>query len=421
MDMALFERLALALAIGLLIGVERGWQERDAVAGSRTAGIRTFSLIGLLGGICGALIDYAGPWPSAVIGFGFALVFGAFQWRENSADGKFSVTSFVAALLTFALGAYAIVGSVMAAVAVAVAAAALLAGRQTLHEFLKRLSWEELLSALLLLAMTFLLLPILPREPIDPWGMLVPYELWLIVILIATLSFVGYVAVRTMGERRGLALAAAAGALVSSTAVTLNNSRLAKTRPTMQPALSGAICIAWAVSVIRMTVVACVINRGLIVPLGVPVVTVAGVLIAASFFFYRRVNFEAGSDGLKLNNPFELSTVLLFGGALALVLPASKLITDYFGAGGLFAFAALSGLVDVDPIVLSAARLAGDSVAISDVALAILIAGAANIVGKSLVAISAGGTGFGARLAVVGVIAFVASFLVWIAARVALS
>jgi uncharacterized membrane protein (DUF4010 family) len=349
----------------------------------------------------------------------FALVFGAFQWRENSADGNFSATSFVAALLTYGLGAYAVVGSAAAAVAAAVVVAALLAGRQALHEFLRRLSWEELRSALLLLAMTFLLLPVLPREPVDPWGVLVPYELWLIIILIAALSFVGYVAVRTMGERRGLALAAAAGALVSSTAVTLNNARLAAGNPAMEPALSGAVCIAWAVSLVRMTTVACVINHDLILPLGVPIATSAGLLFASSLYFYRTAKVKSDGDGLKLRNPFELQTVLLFGGALALVLPASKLVTDYFGAGGLFAFAALSGLVDVDPIVLSAARLAGESLSLMNVALAIFIAGAANIVGKSVVAISVGGSRFGGRLAAMGGLAFAAGFIVWIVARAA--
>jgi uncharacterized membrane protein (DUF4010 family) len=419
MDTEIFERLALALAIGLLIGVERGWQEREGVEGSRTAGIRTFTLIALAGGINAALIEHAGPLPLALSGGALAIVFGAFQWRENKTEGSFSITSFIAALLTYGLGALAVLGPVAPVAAAGVAAAALLAARQPLHNFLRRLTWKELRSAILLLAMTFILLPILPREPVDPWGVLIPYELWLIVILIATLSFAGYVAVRVMGERRGLALAAAAGALVSSTAVTLNNSRLAATRPEARRALSGAICIAWGVSLIRMTIVACAINRALILPLGIPAFMAAGVMFLSAVVFYRSAKIAADSDGLKLSNPFELPTVLLFGVALAIVLPASKFVSEILGAAGLFVFAAASGAVDVDPIVLSAARLAGDSVTNSDAAIAILIAGAANILAKAVVAISVGGAQFGKRLAISGSLSFVVGLTIIMVVRIA--
>jgi len=409
MDIQIFERLGLALAIGLLVGIERGWQEREGPDGSRTAGIRTFSLIGLLGGTMGALTTFAGPWPLAVTGLVLTLAFGAFQWREGAAENDFSVTSVVACLLTYVLGAYAVVGSPAAAAAAGVAAAALLAARETLHQFLRRLTWAELRSALLLLAMTFLLLPVLPREPIDPWGVLVPYELWLLVILIGAVSFTGYVAVRLMGDKQGLAVAAAAGALVSSTAVTLSNARLAALRPSSHSSLAGATCIAWAVSLLRVAAVACAVNWRLLLPLGVPLFVAACTLGASSFFFYRHHAEIAEGDRLKLQNPFELSTVLFFGATLALVLPLARLASDYLGAVGLFGLAALTGLVDVDPIVLSTARLANGSIELSNASLAILIAAGANIVGKSIIAASAGGLKFAWPLAAAGAAAFLSS------------
>lgn len=421
METDLFERLALALAIGLLIGIERGWKERTETAGSRTAGVRTFSLIGLLGGVMGALVPMAGPWPLALSGLGFALVFAAFNWREGEAEKNFPVTSAVAAILTYALGAFAVLGDVGAAGAAGVATAALLAVREQLHAFVRRLTWEELRSALLLLAMTFLLLPMLPREAIDPWGVLVPYELWLIVILIAALSFVGYIAVRVLGEKRGLATAAAAGALVSSTAVTLNNARLARAHPTESHALSGAICIAWAVSLVRMTAVACTVNYELLQPLGIPIAGAVLMLLLAAAFFYRRDGSRPDGEAMKLRNPFELSTVLIFGGLLALVLPASKAISEYFGAAGLFTFAAISGLVDVDPIMLSAAQLGGDTITLAHAALAIMIAATANIIGKSIIAVSVGGGRFGIPLAFAGVLALLVGVCVWWIAGIVLA
>jgi len=416
MDTAILERLALALAIGLLIGIERGWAEREGPKGSRTAGIRTFTLIGLLGGIMAALVPTAGPWPLALVGLGFSGAFAAFAWREAVADDTFSVTSTVAGILTYALGAFAVLGDVTAAGAAGVAVAGLLAARTPLHDFVKRLSWQELRSAILLLAMTFILLPLLPREAIDPWGTVSPYEIWLLVILIATLSFVGYVAVRVMGETRGLTVVAAAGALVSSTAVTLNNARLAAKHDSHHKALAGSIVISWAVSLLRMTMVACTLNIALLFPLGLPVLGAVTVLIAAALSFLARDGDRQDGRSLKLANPFELKTVLVFGLLLALVLPLSKIISEEFGAGGLFAFAAVSGFVDVDPIVLSAARLAGDSVTVAHAAFAILIAATANIIAKSVIAISAGGLRFGSPLALAGVTALGVGLGVWLAA-----
>src|SRR5436190_22877837 len=134
----LFGRLGLALAIGLLIGVERGWREREAKPGSRAAGIRTFALVGLLGGVWAALADFAGP---IVLGFAavaFAAGFILFEWNEARASNTSSATGMVAGLLTFALGALAVFGAMAQAAAAAVATALLLAARSSLHAFVER-------------------------------------------------------------------------------------------------------------------------------------------------------------------------------------------------------------------------------------------------------------------------------------------
>lgn len=402
----LFERLGLALAIGLLVGIERGWRGREGSPGSRTAGIRTFALIGLFGGVLAALLPRAGPLPLAIIGLGFTLAFAAFQWREGATENDYSITSVVAAVLVYSLGAFAVLGDMTVAAASGVAVAVLLAARQKLHEFLRSLTWPEIRSGFLLLAMTFLLLPILPKEPVDPWGVLVPYELWLLVILIALLSFFGYAAARIMGARRGLVAASAAGALVSSTAVTLNYSRLAAKHPSSRNGLAGAVCVAWIVSLVRMTVIACALNQALIIALGLPIVAAVAVLGSAAVYFYRGDHSSAGDGGLTLQNPFELSAVLTFGLLLAIVLAASRILSDSFGGAGLFSLALVSGLVDVDPVTISAANLAGQFVGVDAAALAILIAGSANIASKGLITFFVGGLRFGAPLIVAAILAF---------------
>ena len=224
-DLAL--RLGLALAIGFMIGLERGWQEREQEEGHRTAGLRTFSLIGLLGGVFGAL-SLGGDFTLLAAGFvtlGATLAF--FMWREGQEHHDLSATSLVAALLTFILGAFAVLGDTAAAAGSGAAAVLLLANKQSLHGWLHRITWIELRSGLLLAAMTFIALPLPPNRAVDPWGALNPHELWLMTILIAGVSFAGYAAVKIVGPQRGTVLAAALGGLFASTAVTLSLARLA--------------------------------------------------------------------------------------------------------------------------------------------------------------------------------------------------
>ncbi|HWU55941.1 MAG TPA: MgtC/SapB family protein, partial [Rhizomicrobium sp.] len=208
MDLELLQRASLAAAIGLLIGIERGWQERQARDGARVAGIRTYTLIGILGGIAGLL---AGDITLGLCLLGFALPFGYFEWQRASQSGTVSVTGFIAGLVTFALGAYATRGNMAVAAAGGVVTAAVLAERKLLHGFLRRLTWIELRAAILLLVMTVVLLPILPDRTVDPWNALNPHQLWLMTVLVGIVSYAGYIAVHVAGARRGLLFAGLAG------------------------------------------------------------------------------------------------------------------------------------------------------------------------------------------------------------------
>ena len=207
----LLARLAVALGIGLLIGLERGWRMREEASGSRTAGIRTFAISGMLGGILGALAIASGGAASAgggiIIGAGFAAyaaVMAMFAREENCADKTFSATTTVAAMTTFALGAYSLVGDMRAAAATAVGVAIILALRESLHGWIANITWPELRSALVLLAMTAIALPIVPDAAIGPYGNVNPREIWVIAIVLAGISFAGYVAVRFWKHARDI-------------------------------------------------------------------------------------------------------------------------------------------------------------------------------------------------------------------------
>ncbi len=402
----LFQRLAIAFAIGLLIGIERGWEEREGKPGSRAAGIRTHALIGLLGGLWGALSSTTGP---VVLGFAFAsfaATVAVFEYREVRSAGSVSATGMVAALLSFTLGAYAVLGNVTIAASAGVAATAILAERQLLHAFLERLKWTELRSALLLLVMTFVLLPVLPDHAVDPWGALNPHQLWLIVILIASLSYLGYVSVRLWGAENGLLFAGATGALVSSTTVTWTFARMAAGKAGSSSEFAAAILVAWVVSLVRMGLIATFVAPGLLPCLAPPVLAASITIGVSALLFYRRSLADDKAPVLAFEDPFDILAVLKFSGLLIVVFVAANLLSRAaLGNAGLPVLAFASGLVDVDPITLSMAKIASGSGGYSYAALIILIAAGANLLAKCSLAIGFGNWRFALPLAGTALIA----------------
>ena len=316
----------------------------------------------------------------------FAASLALFEWREATRNDSASATGMIAGLVTFVLGAYAVLGNMAVAGACGIAVTIVLAERQALHGFVARLSWRELRAALLLLTMTFVLLPLLPDRAVDPWGALNPHQLWLMMVLIAALSYVGYICVRIAGDRAGLIFAAGAGGLVSSTAVTLTYSRLARLHPLSALALAAGVATAWSVSLLRMATIAVAIAPALLLPVGLALGPPAALLALVALVYYWRAGTFSQTSPLVLNDPFELIEVLKFG----LLLAAVTLIAKLAGIGGhqmaLLPLAAGSGLVDVDPITLSAARMSGSTITASYAATIILVAAGANLDFKCSVA-----------------------------------
>ena len=392
-DTSPFFRLAVALAIGLLVGLERGWQQRDEAEGERTAGLRTYTLVALLGALSAVLTSHTDAAFLALSFLGFSLAFTAFSWLEAKAEGNFSVTGVVAGLITFALGAYAVLGELQVAIAAGVVVTLILALKRPLHQWLRQLTWLEIRSALILLAMTFLALPLLPDRTVDPWDSVNPAEIWLLAIIIAAISFAGYIAVKIMGSQAGVALAALAGGLASSTATTVTLARMAREHPEASPLLAGGILLSGSVMVGRVLVVASALNGALLLPLAWPLGAAGIVMIAVAgllFFTYGRGSKE--HPQLTMKSPFELGTALKLAALIAVISLLAKMISTYAGDVGITILAALSGIADVDAITLSLARLAnGGGIAIHTAALGIAIAVAVNTVVKAGMTLSLGG------------------------------
>ena len=341
----LLHRLAAALAIGLLVGTERHWRERQEAPGRRTAGVRTFSLTGLFGGVMAVLAASLGQNGGALLlGFGLATLLAAqlpFALREADAENKVSATSLVAALGTYSLGALAVLGDMAVAGAAAVAMTAILASRESLHGLMARITWPELRSALVLLSMTFLVMPMVPNEPIALLGGLNPAKIWRFAILLAAISYLGYLAVRLMGPERGLLFSGAAGGLVSSTAVTIANARVAAEGGAALVLAAGAL-MAGAVSCLRTIGIVAFIAPAVVGFLLAPLGIVALGMALGGFVLVRRTGAD-GAPARALDNPFELSAVLKIALLLATVALISKLAAEKLGPEAVLAVAAKAG------------------------------------------------------------------------------
>lgn len=381
--------LGVALAIGLLVGLERGWREREEPEGSRTAGLRTFGIFGLLGGVfalLAAAMDAPVIFAAGLLGVG--ALFGLFQYHEARHDQTFSVTGVMAGLGVFGLGGLAISGDYRVAAAGGAALAAVLASREILHSTLRRVSWIELRSAVVLAVMTTIVLPMLPNRTIDPWGGLNPWEIWFFTVLIATISFSGYVAVRLFGPRRGLLVSALAGALASSTAVTVALGRMANDAAQVAP-LVGAAALAGMVSILRVLAVIALLRPQILPHVTIPALCAAGALGASGLVLV--VRGLGGKEPQKmLKNPFELRALVVFAALFAVVSTISAAVVGQFGGASLPATSALSGMFDVDVAVLSALRLDGTTAAPFLIGSAVLTALAANAVGRMSLAMLAG-------------------------------
>ena len=396
MEIELFQRLGAALAIGFLVGVERGWHSRALAEGARTAGIRTYTLIGLLGGVAGELSKPLGGWALAAIGFPFAAAFILFKQREQADEGDYSVTGVVAGLLVFALGAYATLVDWRAASAAAVAATALLAFKGVLHAWVEKLTWAELRGALILLAMTFVALPLLPDQSFGPYGAVNPRELWLLTIVIAGLSYLAYAAIKLFGPSRGVLLGAALGSLVSSTVATLDLSRRFKAGEEGLFTLTGAALVAGGVMAVRMAAIVAVLAPMMLWRLAPALGAFAAVSAGIGLVLGGRGRGQSPGGPGTLQNPFELGSVLRFAVLLGVLMAAAKVLAVRYGAAGLEPLAAAAGLADVDAMTMTAARMTGQGLDLGVAATVVLIAGAANTLSKGVIAGVVGGIRFGA-------------------------
>lgn len=398
LDLATVQPFALALLIGALIGIERE-KRKEEERGVGSHGLRTFILVAEVGAIAGWLSKSTGsPWVlvAAVLAVSAGVVAGYVSETRLNPESV-GLTTETAVLVVCLLGAMTTLGYAALAVVLGIATAATLAYKQPLHGLIERIGWPDVFAGLRLLIATFIVLPFLPNRPIDPWGALNPYSLWKLVLLISSLSLVGYVATRWLGAERGTALTGLTGGLASSTAVTLSFARRSRDEGDSAPAatLASGILLAWGVMFVRVVIEVLVVNRDLVGAVAIPFSSMgaAAVLLAALFFRQGtavRREVKTGAPEVPLENPFKLTAAVKFALFFALVLLVVKIAQGRLPGAGVYAVAALAGLTDVDAITLSMAQYAKSAspqVAVTS----IVIAALSNTLTKCLLVAMLGG------------------------------
>lgn len=381
----LFLRFGVAIAIGFLVGLQREFAHRESGERELITGERTLALMGLVGSGAAFAADALGsPWAFVAVIAGLALLL-AVGYFIDASRGSTGMTTEVAAISVFLAGAMAYWGYLAIAVAIGVVTTVILSLKLQTDSLVRRLSPEDIYATLKFAVITAIILPVLPNVGLGPppFDVLNPYKIWLMVVFISAISFLGYVLIKLVGQREGIGLTGFLGGLVSSTAVTLTFTQRSREQHLLARPFALAIVISWTMMFARVLVEVAVVNMRLL-PVVLPPIAAAGAvgLVYGAYLFLSHRQREESS--VPLNNPFELGPAVKFGLFYAFILVLARAAQLYVGDTGIYLSSLVSGLADVDAITLSMANLsaAPDGLSLSVASRAIVIATISNTVVK---------------------------------------
>ncbi|MEJ2012714.1 MAG: MgtC/SapB family protein [Anaerolineales bacterium] len=382
-------RFAAAILIGALIGLEREFvQQRSGE--QEFGGIRTFALMALLGAIAAyftqrfGLLLFMGTYVGLVLLLWASNIGPAMRGEEEG------ITTEIAALMTPLLGAMVIWDAPELAAALGVVTALILALKPGLHDLARRMNAEDLRATLEFAIITAVILPLLPNVGYGPYNLLNPFLIWLLVVFVSGIGFIGYVLMKVLGAEEGIGLTGLLGGLVSSTATTLSFAGRSKSSLGLSDALAQGILLASSVMFPRVLVEVAVVNRQLLVYVAIPLgaMMLVGALIVGLYWLRHRAQHHGEQPSkVRLGNPLRLRTAIGFGVLFTLVLVAVRAANEYLGSAGVYAASVLTGVTDVDSITLSVADLSANGALDARVAgFAIVLASLVNTATKAITA-----------------------------------
>lgn len=380
-DYQLLMRMGLILLLGFLVGIERGWSLREKKAGKRTAGIRTFTLIALAGGLWGILSEHIGD---VILGFallGFVIIIMVGFYQQAKLTNSVGLTTEMAAFVTFAIGVAGVKGYILLSVAVTIIMVGILSIKPRLHRWVTTIEPNELYSGILFLVISAVLLPLLPNQGYGPWNVLNPFEIWAMVVLIAGVSYVGYFSMKYLGGEKGILFTAFTGSLVSSIAVTVTLGRYSQEMKSIHILITG-LFIATLTALGRVLLWIAIFNPPLLVKAGPPVLLMIAITLAGSVWLWGESDEASTTKKINVSNPLQMGTALQFGVLLVIIMLLSETSKQWFGDPGIFVLSVISGMVDIDSITLSLLQMGGEALSQTSAAKGVVLAAITNTLVK---------------------------------------
>ena len=394
-EQSLFLRFGVAVLIGILVGMQREYSFGEPEK-EHAAGVRTFALMGLIGCASALASDLLGtPWPFVsvlnILGSCFAVTYFVDECKVQA-----GLTTEVSALITVLIGALIYWGKIKLGVALGVTTTVLLSIKPEMHRFVRHITRADLYAALKFAVISAIVLPILPNKTFGPppFDVFNPFVIWLLVVFISGINFIGYILIQLLGAQKGMGLTGFLGGVASSTAVTLGISQQSRRENGLARPSAMALLIAWTVMFARLIAIVAVLNLELAIliwrPLIVPIL--AGAAYALFLFVLQR---SERTTEMKIKNPFELWPAITFGVMFTLILFAAKTAQIYFGDSGIYITSFVTGLADVDAITLTLAELShsASGIAPATAARAVVFATLANTMLKGVFVLVIGSPG----------------------------
>ena len=379
----IIQKLIIAILIGILIGLER--EHSRSKASKIFAGIRTYPLLSMLGFSAALVASITNVWLYGIIFIGYSALITT-SYISSAREGRLGGTSEASALLVFILGSLVYWNMILVAAAIAVFTILFLSLKIQLHSFVGKINSEDILAIVKLAIITIIILPLLPNQTIDPFNIFNPRTIWLMVIFVSGIGFVGYILVKYVGKDKGIGLTGFLGGMVSSTAVTFSMSKKSKESEMLAGNYAVGVLLASSVMYLRIFIIVVFLELKLAMHAWLPLIIfgITGLLI--SYLFKKKIPSPI-NEVFELRNPLELRFALLFGLIFGIVIVVSKAAQLYLGTEALYGVSAIAGITSVDAIVLSVIHLLPVSINISTAVAAIIIATAANNIVKIVISL----------------------------------
>lgn len=381
----IFQRLAVALGLGLLIGSVRQKARNDI------AGVRTYPLITIFGCICALLTAKLGAWLAAVGLLTLAIMLVIANLHKIKANGNEDdqnpgLTTEISILLMFVLGAYTMLGNLAVAVFVGATATLLVHFKHPLHALIRKVGDKDIHAIMQFVLIALVILPVLPNESFGPYDVFNPFQTWMVVVLIVAISLSAYIVYRVFGAKIGTIIGGILGGLISSTATTFSYAHKARDSKSLARSAATVIAIASTIAFVRIIVEIFVMAPKVAIEIATPLfITLIPMVLGSAVLFFLGTREKDNTELPEQENPAELKSAIIFGALYTAISFAVAVTKDLAGDRGLYVVGAISGLTDVDALTISTAQMAQSGRLDTHIAWQVILLGAlANLLFKGV-------------------------------------